>query len=61
MADDEREEREVVPKTREAAQQAAALDRVTDQVRIGTFPSMFACFTLSEMTKSHESSLAISL
>lgn len=32
MADDEREEQEVAPKTREGAEQAAALDRVTDNV-----------------------------
>lgn len=31
MADDEREEQEVGPKTRTGAEQAAALDRVTDR------------------------------
>ena len=32
MADDEREEQEVGPKTRVGAEQAAALDKVTDNV-----------------------------
>lgn len=47
MADEEREEQEVGPKTREGAEQAAALDRVTDRVSPDTMyhikPRLASC------------------
>lgn len=46
MADDEREEQEVGPKTRVGAEQAAALDRVTDNVSLECYYVVINAFKI---------------